>query len=73
MQDGINKLTGIKKALVDRAVSTKLNNLEKKGKYDHFLYDKLVFNKMKQAFGGKVKMMVTASAPIRLNKITFIY
>ena len=28
------------------------------------IYDKLVFNKMKETFGGRVKMMVTASAPI---------
>ena len=47
MQTEIAKLTGIKKILVDKAISAKLDNLSKYGKYNHFIYDKLVFNKMK--------------------------
>lgn len=64
MQAGMRDLSGCKASLAHKAVTTKLNNLEKSGSYKSFLYDALVFKKMKNALGGDVKFMVTASAPI---------
>ena len=36
------------------------------------LWDKLVFNKTKEVFGGRVRFMVTASAPISGEILDFI-
>lgn len=36
------------------------------------LWDKLVFNKTKEAFGGRVRFMVSASAPISAEILDFL-
>jgi long-chain acyl-CoA synthetase len=64
MKTNLDKLTGAKKFLVDHAISTKLENLRNKNEYTHKIYDSLVFEKIKQVFGGRVRIMITASAPI---------
>lgn len=64
MQEGINNLTGMKKSLANKAVKTKLENLKNHGSLQHGLYDSLVFKKMKAALGGRVKLMLSGSAPI---------
>ncbi len=56
--------TGIKKSLITNAVETKLKNLKETGEFTHSIYDSLVFSKTKAIFGGKVRFMSTASAPI---------
>ena len=58
------KLTGFKSWLVKRALRVKLANLKNKKKYSHYVYDKLVFNKIRNAFGGEIKALISASAPI---------
>ena len=68
----IRKLTGFKKALVDKAVAAKLYYLRTGAHYTHKIYDTLVFNKMKDAFGGNIHIMVTGSAPISSEVIDFL-
>jgi long-chain acyl-CoA synthetase len=63
MQAKINALSGVKKTMADWAISGKLGKVEKTGKSTHMVYDKLVFNKFKDAIGGNVRMMITGSAP----------
>lgn len=72
MQEGLDKLTGMKKSLATRAVETKLENLVKYGAIQHGIYDSLVFGKMKQALGGRVRIMVTGSAPIETAVQNFL-
>ena len=72
MKDGLNKLTGFKKTLADKAVAAKLYNLKHHAQYTHSIYDALVFNKTKQALGGKVRYMITGSAPISEQVIDFL-
>jgi long-chain acyl-CoA synthetase len=64
MQEGLDKLTGVKKTLATKAVEAKLDNLKKYGALQHNIYDTLVFEKMRQAMGGRVRFMLTGSAPI---------
>lgn len=52
IKTGTNSLEGIKKSLVDFGVSSKLENLHKNADYKSSIWDTLVFNKIKQAFGG---------------------
>ena len=58
------ELTGATKAMLDYALETKLNNLEATGQYTHFLYDKIFFAKTKAALGGRVRLMISGSAPL---------
>lgn len=64
MQGGLRDLSGCKASLAHKAVKSKMENLEKDGSYTSGIYDMLVFKKMKAALGGRVKYMLTGSAPI---------
>jgi len=57
---------------VDRAVATKLRNLEEKAQVTHGLYDCLVFKKFREILGGRVRVMVTGSAPIAKEVLNFL-
>jgi len=46
--------------------------LEKDGSVTHCLYDTLVFNKIKKIMGGKVRLMVSGSAPISSDVLNFL-
>ena len=72
MMSKIQALTGMKKRLADWAISAKLSKLEKTGDPTHSIYDRLVFNKFKDAVGGNVRLMVTGSAPISKDVINFL-
>jgi long-chain acyl-CoA synthetase len=60
----ISPLEGFKRTLIDTAISTKLESYRKDGSITHWLYDKLVFSKIRNAFGGHLKILVSAAAPI---------
>ena len=60
-----DKITGFKKNLIQYAIQKKLQNFKNHAQLTHTLYDKLVFNKTKAVFGGRVRLMITASAPIQ--------
>lgn len=68
----IKQTTGLKKLLVDKAIQTKLRNLNTDCQYNHTLYDLLVFNKIKKVLGGRVRIMITASAPISVEVLNFL-
>jgi long-chain acyl-CoA synthetase len=72
MQQKINEVTGIKRKLINRAVAVKLSNLEKTADVTHMLYDSLVFNKFKEILGGRVRVMVSGSAPISKEVLSFL-
>lgn len=63
LKSKIGELTGCKGNLANKALRVKLENVEK-GHYTHFLYDKLVFNKMKAVLGGRCDVLLTGSAPL---------
>ena len=68
----IKKLTGMKKMLAERAIASKLYYLKNGCHYKYKLYDRLVFNRMKEAFGGRVQVMLTGSAPISQEVLDFL-
>ena len=68
----INQTTGLKRKLVKNAIKTKLKNLGSHCEYTHTFYDAIVFNKMKKVLGGRVRSMITASAPISVEVIDFL-
>ena len=72
IKEKISKLTGFKANMANKAVKTKLENLRKNGEVTHWLYDKLVFKKMKAVLGGRVRFMVTGSAPLNKDVADFL-
>lgn len=59
----ISEVTGLKKAFVEQAISSKLSTLRSEARYTSSLYDK-AFEGVRQLFGGRCRLMVTGSAPI---------
>ena len=72
IQEGIRSATGIKGKIARRAIKTKTDNHKVDGSVTHFLYDKLVFKKMKAALGGRVKYCLTGSAPMSSSVREFL-
>ena len=60
----VKSLPSFKKNLFFKALETKHYNFKKYGIITHFLYDKLVFKTIAQKFGGKLKCILCASAPL---------
>ena len=63
--EGFNKLSGWKKKLAYTAYYTKLENYKKYGIVTHAIYDILVFKKIREMFGNRIKTVLCASAPLR--------
>ncbi|CAI2191239.1 3162_t:CDS:10, partial [Funneliformis geosporum] len=63
---------GIKGTLSRKAVAAKLERLEGGQGYTHPLWDRLIFNKIKQLLGGCVRLIITGSAPIDASVLQFL-
>ncbi len=63
--DEMGKLpAGCKKSMVEKAIRIKKENLVSSGTITHWWYDKLVFSKIREKFGGRIQVFVTGSAPL---------
>jgi long-chain acyl-CoA synthetase len=71
IMDGVNQKGGVAKWLFNKAVTDKTYYLMNGQGLSHKLYDKTVFQKVKDLFGGNLKFMITASAPINGEVLTF--
>ena len=63
--------TGTKKWLFDKAIQTKVENYKNKCSTTHYLYDSVVFKKIRNMFGGNVKFVLVGAAPISPEVLTF--
>lgn len=70
--DGIQSASGIKGWLAKKAVKAKMENINNSGVLTHKFYDAVVFKKIRNILGGKVKIMVTGSAPISGDVLNFM-
>jgi long-chain acyl-CoA synthetase len=64
MMDKVSKSGYIKRTLFNRAVNAKLHYYHSSNYITHSIYDRILFNKIKEVLGGRVRMIVTAAAPI---------
>ncbi|EJD44071.1 long-chain-fatty-acid-CoA ligase [Auricularia subglabra TFB-10046 SS5] len=58
------KQPGLKGAMLRTAIDTKLEKFRRTGDPSHFLWDRLVFSKVKQIAGGRVSGIACGSAPV---------
>ena len=58
--------------IAHKAIETKLYNYEKYGVLTHVIYDKLVFNKIKNTLGGRIRWMLVGSAPMPSDVLKFL-
>lgn len=63
---------GFKGALLRKALRAKYKALAERGEFTHAFWDKMIFNKVKSILGGRVRMLMTGSAPIPGDILTFL-
>ena len=49
-----------------------MDSLRSSGDYTSGFYDSLVFSKVKDKFGGRIRLMITGSAPIKKDIFDFM-
>lgn len=72
IKTNLASLTGCKKWLVEKAIATKLANLKRNNTISHCCYDKLVFKKVRDGFGGRLRLFVVGSAPTTIEVLEFL-
>lgn len=68
---GVKSKGGLAALLFAKALSSKKEGL-KNGDLTHWLWDKLVFAKIREKLGGRVRMMITGAAPIAAEVVEFL-
>jgi|JI6StandDraft_1071083.scaffolds.fasta_scaffold13692_11 long-chain acyl-CoA synthetase len=64
LKDKLRDAKGCEQSLLRSAFDTKLENLANSGRYEHWFYDRVVFRKTKEYFGGRVRYMLSGGAPL---------
>ena len=72
MQQKIKETTGAKRKLVDWGIAKKMKNLQGYAQTTHSVYDPLIFNKFKAVLGGRVRILISGSAPISTEVLQFL-
>lgn len=69
---GVKEKGFIAQALFNFAYQSKLENLHESGELCHWLWDAIVFAKIRDLFGGRLKAMLSGAAPIAPAVIDFL-
>eukprot|EP00921_Rhytidocystis_pertsovi_P017397 GHVQ01027372.1.p1 GENE.GHVQ01027372.1~~GHVQ01027372.1.p1 ORF type:complete len:647 (+),score=60.20 GHVQ01027372.1:371-2311(+) len=64
VMSGVAAKGGIARRIFSAALKSKLYNYKTDGRLRHGLYDKIAFKKVQQTLGGRVRILVTGSAPL---------
>ncbi|GMS94618.1 hypothetical protein PENTCL1PPCAC_16793, partial [Pristionchus entomophagus] len=62
----------VKRALFNAAIAFKTREMKQFVVRNNSLVDQLVFKKISEGMGGRVKLMITGSAPLEKNVLTFV-
>jgi len=71
VQESLQHKGSFTKWLFNRAISSKAYNYDAYGCLNHPIYDRFVLRSVKDIFGGHVRFMVSASAPISAEVLAF--
>ncbi|KAJ3097740.1 Long chain acyl-CoA synthetase 7 peroxisomal [Physocladia obscura] len=69
---GAESGSAFKKSLFQRAVDAKLANYKASGQLTHAFWDRLVFSKVQQLLGGRIRFIASGSAPISGDVLIFL-
>lgn len=69
---GLKEKSGFKQYLFNKAMNSKQYYLQNQSAYTHKFYDSVVFKDIRNLTGGRVRLMVTGSAPIAGEVLTFL-
>ncbi|KAK9668396.1 hypothetical protein RND81_13G057400 [Saponaria officinalis] len=74
LQEKLRAGSMLKRALFGYAYSRKFNNMKKGSNHSDAapMFDKLVFKKVKEALGGKVRLVLSGAAPLSAHVETFL-
>ncbi|KAI8609930.1 hypothetical protein BC830DRAFT_1148206 [Chytriomyces sp. MP71] len=64
--------TALRTTLFKSAVNAKLTNYGARGEVKHSIWDAIVFRKVQAALGGRVRIIMSASAPIHPSILRFL-
>ena len=71
-QDKIKNLPYYIQKIFNKALELKLKDFNEKGVLDNILWDNLVFNKIKNILGGRMRFMLIGSAPMDSKILNFL-
>lgn len=71
IMEEVARKSAFAKWMFKNGIKSKTTELQNKGDFKHSLYDGLVFKKVKDKFGGRMKTLITGSAPISAEILDF--
>lgn len=72
IKDTFAQATGCKASMINNAVNTKLRTYRTTGVVTHGCWDAVIFKKVRALVGGRVRLMITGSAPISSDVLDFL-
>ncbi|CAD8132100.1 unnamed protein product [Paramecium pentaurelia] len=72
IKEKADKVTGYQKTLFEKGLASKMYYLQNGGHVQHKVWDNLVFKKTREAFGGRVRLMLSGSAPMSPEVVDFL-
>ena len=72
IKDKIKKLSPLKKKIFEKAMELKMKDYTEKGMLTNFLWDNLVFKEVRKVLGGRMRFMLTGSAPMDGYVLNFL-
>lgn len=69
---GAKEKDAFSKFMFNWGLSTKIQNLRERGELTHWFFDRIVFQKIKNLLGGRVRAMLSGSAPIAPEVMEFL-
>ena len=72
LQQATMDASGLKGALARKAIEVKIRQFEEGEGYTHAFWDALIFRKVRQLLGGRVRCIITGSAPIASDVLQFL-
>lgn len=68
----IKKLDAAKKNMIEKAILVKVEHFNQEGSLNHHIWDKLLFSKIKNSLGGKIRMILVGGGHLSSQFLEFL-